>query len=174
MRESKYTTALPLSRVPIWFGITLALAVCSRGYAQLTPDDKSRGNCNNFSTNNTGSIIQNCPIVQQAVTPTFRVLEDFPVEDNQDGTFVRSTLIRIDAPYVPGNMVVVASGATVKDLHVTNAVMMSGGPSTGSDPNYHGFYVFEPYGRYTIEVVTSDKRTPVSISIAFNQDVNVK
>lgn len=51
------------------------------------------GNCVISGGINNGIQIQNCPIVQAAPTPTFHVVQEFPLETNSDGTFTRSLLI---------------------------------------------------------------------------------
>jgi hypothetical protein len=135
----------------------LALASGSAAFAQ--------GNCVINGGVNNGIQIQNCPVIENAPTPTFHVVREDPVKKNDDGSYTRSILISVDAPYVPNNMVVVAYGPTVTDLTVSNGGMMFGGKSTES--NQHVYGVYEPAGRYTITVKTSDE-TPASIQIAFN------
>ena len=81
-------------------------------------------------------------------------------------------LIAIDAPYVPANMLLVASGSTVTDLTVTNKTMVVGGKA--NDPNIHAVWVSQPSGKYTVAVKTSDSDTPPSLQLQFNADINVK
>jgi hypothetical protein len=130
------------------------------------------GNCIISGGINNGVQIQNCPIIQTAPTPSFHVVQEYPIKKNDDGTFTRSMLIAIDAPYVPANMLLVASGSTVTDLTIANKSMMVGGKAT--DPNIHAFWVSEPSGKYTVDVKTSDSETPPSLQLQFNADINVK
>src|ERR1017187_7941590 len=71
------------------------------------------GNCVINGGINNGIQIQNCPVIQAAPTPTFHVVREEPIKRNADGTFTRSIVIAVDAPYVPNNMAVVAKGPTV-------------------------------------------------------------
>jgi hypothetical protein len=91
-----------------------------------------------------------------------------PIKKNDDGTFTREALIEIDAPYVPNNLVVVASGPTVTDLSVTSKSMMFGGKNTDPNEKPIKYGVYEPSGQYTISIKTSDENTPPSIQIVFN------
>lgn len=124
------------------------------------------GNCVINGGINNGIQIQNCPIVQAAPTPTFHVVREEPIKKNEGGTFTRSIVIAIDAPYVPNNMAVVARGLTVTDLSVKNATMMFGGKS--NDPSQHIYAVTQPSGQYTVDVTTSDEISPPSLEIQFN------
>ncbi len=75
-------------------------------------------------------------------------------------------LISVDAPYVPNNMVVAATGPTVTDLVVSNKGVMFGGK--GTDPGQHVYGVSQPTGQFTVSVTTSDQTTPPSLQIVFN------
>jgi hypothetical protein len=124
------------------------------------------GNCVISGGINNGIQIQNCPIVQAAPTPTFHVVQEFPLEKNPDGTFTRSLLISVDAPYVPNNMVVLAKGPTVTDIKVSNKGFMYGGKSV--DPGSYMYGVSQPSGQYTVAITTSDSLSLPSLEIAFN------
>jgi hypothetical protein len=133
--------------------------------------EPSSGNCVISGGINNGLQIQNCPIIEQAPTPTFHVVKEFPIVDNSDKTFTRAILIQIDAPYVPMNMVIFAFGGTVTGLGVANTTMIMGGPTKTLGGNY-AYLISEPSGRYTVSVKTSDKETPPAIQIMFN-DANI-
>ena len=130
------------------------------------------GNCVISGGINNGLQIQNCPIIQAAPTPSFHVLNEEPIKNNGDGTYTRSILIVIDAPYVPNNLAVYASGKTVIDVIVSTKAMMFGGKAT--DPGVHAFIVSQPTGKYTIDVKTSDMTTAPSLELKFNIDANFK
>jgi hypothetical protein len=115
---------------------------------------------------NNGIQIQNCPIIQAAPTPSFHVVSEDPIKRNDNGTFTRSILIAVDAPYVPNNMVVIAKGQTVTDLNVSNRAVMFGGRAT--DPKIQMYGVSQPSGQYTIAVTTSDSTSSPSLEIQFN------
>lgn len=67
----------------------------------LNADSEAQtGNCVINGGINNGIQIQNCPVVQAAPTPTFHVVKEEPIKKNDDGTFTRSIVIAIDAPYV--------------------------------------------------------------------------
>src|SRR6185437_15117954 len=85
--------------VHIWPSIGLSLSICMIGSANAQqPSCSISGGINN------GIQIQNCPVIEQAPTPAFHVVQEFPIVENKDGTFTRSLLVQIDAPYVPNNM----------------------------------------------------------------------
>jgi hypothetical protein len=126
------------------------------------------GNCIISGGINNGLQIQNCPVVEQAPTPTFHVVKEFPIAKNGDGTFTRSILIEIDAPYVPGNMVVFAKGATVVDLDVasgSSAMIMGKGKTRDG---IFWFQVGTPWDKYTVSVKTSEQIARPALQIAFN------
>jgi hypothetical protein len=130
-------------------------------------------NCSISGGINNGIQIQNCPIIEQAPTPSFHVVQEFPIIKNADGTFIRAILIEIDAPYVPNNMILVATGKTVLSLVVSNKGMIFGGPGTNpTGPRL--FWVSQPSGDYRVEVKTSDEKTPPALQLAFNQKINLQ
>jgi hypothetical protein len=133
---------------------------------------RAQGNCVISGGINNGIQIQNCPIIQAAPTPSFHVIQEYPIKKNDDGTFTRSILIAVDAPYVPANMMLVASGKTVTDLVVSNRSMMVGGKPT--DPSIHAYWVSQPSGKYTVDVKTSDSETAPALQLQFNADINVQ
>lgn len=126
------------------------------------------GNCVINGGINNGIQIQNCPVIEAAPTPSFHIVREEPIKKNDDGTFTREALIEIDAPYVPNDMVVLASGPTVTDLNVTSKSIMFGGRNTDPNERPLKFGVYEPSGQYTIAVKTSDENTEPSIQIVFN------
>jgi hypothetical protein len=130
------------------------------------------GNCVISGGINNGIQIQNCPIITAAPTPSFHVVQEFPIKKNDNGTFTRSLEIAVDAPYVPNNMLVTALGPTVTDVVVSNKGSMFGGKNT--DPTIHNYFVGTPAGKYTVAVTTTDKETPASLQVQFNADINLQ
>jgi len=134
------------------------------------PAEAQTGNCVISGGVNNGLQIQNCPIIQAAPTPSFHVVKEEPIKKNDDGTYTRSALILVDAPYVPNDMAVYATGSTVKDVEVTNKGSMFGGRAT--DASIHAFVVSKPSGYYTISVKTSDTTTQPALEVRFNINAN--
>jgi len=143
--------------------ISVALTVLG---GALSAAQAQTGNCMITGGINNGIQIQNCPIIQAAPTPSFHVVSEEPIKKNNEGTFTRSLVIAVDAPYVPNNMAVVARGQTVTDVNVSNTGAMFGGK--GTDPGVHVFAVSQPSGQYTVAVTTSDDKTSPSLEIQFN------
>jgi hypothetical protein len=147
------------------FKIALSLALLV-GDGSLLSVRAQTGNCVISGGINNGIQIQNCPVVQAAPTPTFHVVQFYPIKKNDNGTFSRSALIQVDAPYVPNNMIVLAKGATVTDINVSNKTMMFGG--SGTLNSIHMYGVTQPSGEYTVTITTSDSATDPSMEVQFN------
>jgi hypothetical protein len=147
---------------------TAILLSTVKSVAQISPGKTvNLGNCVVMGGINNAQIIQSCPTIYQAPDPTFKILKEYPTTENVDGTFRRSALVEVDAPYVPGNLLIVVSGTTVLNLEATSQNMLESG--SGKLNNGSFWFMFgRPWGQYTIIVTTSDQKTPSNIQLQFN------
>lgn len=139
-------------------------------FAPLGAYAQTSSNCNVSGGVNNGIIFQNCGTVYAVPAPTYDVVEVYPIKKNDDGTYTRSVLIRVDAPYPPGNILLAAKGDSVKDLQVQGVDTMGMmNVLWGASPDGWHYYRFStPWGKYQVNITTTDSTTPATMIAEFN------
>ncbi|MBV9994482.1 MAG: hypothetical protein JO127_04640 [Caulobacteraceae bacterium] len=148
-----------------WLALALTALTAGGAFAPPAPAaaPSATGPCG--PTAGDAMTLADCPAGEPVAGPRARIVGFLPTQKNGDGSFTRSFLLEIDAPYVPGNIAVSARGQTVSAVRI-EATGVS--PQGRDDDGWFYAVVSMPFGKYKVDVATRDESAPVELKVRFN------
>ncbi|MDE2357436.1 MAG: hypothetical protein KGL69_11860 [Alphaproteobacteria bacterium] len=114
-----------------------------------------------------GVVFPACPPAVAAPAPSYHVWKVSPAKANPEGGFTRTVILDIDAPYVPGNVLIWALGPSLMDLKAASEEPLN--YAAGTLPQgARWLLISRPWGRYTVSILSKDPNAPIQLHLDFN------